>query len=155
MIRHWTDLDRFLGWPDFNRNRKSMETFQRQMNRLFKEWDRPKSWDRLAGWPRTNLYDKGAELIVTAEVPGLSHEDLEVSVHMNVLSLSGERKIDVPEGYSIHRRERSPFKFSRSFALPYKVDPEKTMAQVKDGILTITLAKAPEAQPKQISVQAR
>jgi len=155
MLTRWTDWNRLFGWPDSRRTLTSMENFQRQMARLFEDWDRPSTWEGMTGWPHSNLYDTGTELVVTAEVPGLTHENIDVSVQQNLLTISGERKIDAPEGYTMHRRERSPFKFSRSFSLPYKVDPEQAMAEVKDGILTVKLAKSAEAQPKQITVQAR
>ena len=53
----------------------------------------------------------------------------------------------------VHRQERTPIKFGRTFTLPCKIDPEKSSAVLKDGVLTVTLAKAPEAQPRQISVK--
>ncbi|MCK6588252.1 MAG: Hsp20/alpha crystallin family protein, partial [Polyangiaceae bacterium] len=73
----------------------------------------------------------------------------------DVLTLKGERKSDAPQGYTAHRRERAPIQFARSFSLPCRVDLEKTSAVVKDGLLTVTMAKAPEAQPRQIQVQAK
>ena len=69
--------------------------------------------------------------------------------------MRGERKPDAPQGAFVHRQERAPVKFSRSFALPCKVDPEKSGATLKNGVLTITLAKASEAQPRQIAVKVQ
>jgi len=155
MLTRWTDWNRLFGWPDYRHTLSSLESFRQQMNRLFDDWDRPTTWEGLTGWPRTNLYDSGNQLVVTAELPGVANEDVKVSVQQNVLTISGERKVQVPEGYTVHRRERSPFTFARSFSLPYKVDPELAMAEVKDGILTIKLAKTAESQPKQITVQAK
>jgi HSP20 family protein len=71
-----------------------------------------------------------------------------------VLTLSGARKTAVPEGHSAHRQERPSFEFSRSYALPAKVDADKTHATLKNGVLTITLEKAPEVKPRQITVRA-
>jgi len=101
-----------------------------------------------------NVLDAGANLVVTADVPGLGDKDLEVTFHDNVLTVSGERKAPAPEGYAVHRRERPELQFARSVALPVKIDVEKTSATVKDGVLTITLAKAPEVRPRQIAVRA-
>ena len=108
-----------------------------------------------ATWPRLNLFDTGAELVVEADVPGMTEKDIELTLHDGVLTLAGERKIAAPEGYTPRRQERAGFKFSRSIALPTRVDAEKTIALVKDGVLTITLAKAPEARPRQIAVKAQ
>jgi len=77
-----------------------------------------------------------------------------VSLEDGVLSVSGERKVSAPEGHAVHRRERPALRFARSVSLPVKIDAEKVTATVKDGVLTITLAKAPEARPRQITVRA-
>jgi len=101
-----------------------------------------------------SFHDNGNELYLYAEVPGLSEKDINVSINQDVLTVSGERSVIVPEGYRVHRHERSSVKFSRSFSLPCKVDLEKTTAIVKDGILSVKLTKAPESQPRQIQVRA-
>ena len=67
--------------------------------------------------------------------------------------MTAERKLTAPEGYAPRRQERASFRFSRSVALPVKVDPEKVTAAVKDGVLTVTLSKAEEARPRQIQVK--
>jgi hypothetical protein len=63
-------------------------------------------------------------------------------------------QVKAPEGYSAHRQERPAVRFSRSFALPCRVNPEKATAAVKNGILTVTLEKAADAMPRQIAVKA-
>lgn len=84
---------------------------------------------------------RGSNFVLTADVPGMSDKDLQITLHADSLGISGERKIDAPEGYSIHRQERSGVKFSRSFSLPCKVNAEETSASVRNGVLTITLRK--------------
>jgi HSP20 family protein len=79
---------------------------------------------------------------------------VQISIHQDVLTMSGERKHDAPQGWFVHRQERAPVKFSRSFSLPCKIDPEKSSATLKNGVLAITLAKVTEAQPRQIAVKA-
>lgn len=108
----------------------------------------------VATWPRISVYDTGSALVLHAEVPGLKESDIKIEIAQDVLSLSGERKSDAPEGYAVHRRERAPVKFARSLALPCKVDVEKATATVTDGVLTLMLPKTPEAQPRQITVKA-
>jgi len=154
MLTRWSDFDRILGWPDYRSTLGTMEQFRRQLGRLFEEWETPTGYSA-TGWPRTNLYDAGNELIVTAEVPGMTNKDVEVTVHQNILTLTGKREEHIPEGYSVHRQERMPIQFQRTFSLPTRVDMEKTSAEVKDGILTVHMAKAAEAQPRQITVQAK
>jgi HSP20 family protein len=100
------------------------------------------------------MEDKGAHYEVKSWLPGMSEKDVELKIHQDVLTLAGERKNDAPEGYFTHRQERMPVRFSRSLAFPSKVDPEKATATLTDGILTVTLAKAAEAQPRQISIKS-
>lgn len=140
-------------WNELDRTFSAMDLFRRRVDRLFGAWDGV-AGGHGAAWPKVNVYDTGTALKLTAEVPGLDEKDLQISVNQNVLTLSGERKPDAPEGYSVHRQERAPFRFSRSFTLPDRVNSEKAAALLKHGILTITLEKTPEAQPRQIAVKA-
>jgi len=150
-------------WTEFDRSFSLLDEFQRRMNRLFTElgtgsygeeqW--PGQFWYGGGWPVTNLYDNGNELMIRAEVPGLSDKDIKISGNQDALTISGERKVEVPEGYSVHRQEREGVKFSRCITFPAKVNLEKTTATVRNGVLTITLPKAPESQPRQITVKAR
>jgi HSP20 family protein len=148
MLTRWSDLDRTFSM---------MDELQRRMNRLFNEYDlgRLPAVSRLTTgtWPLVNMYDAGDDLIIKAQVPGMSEKDIQITGNQDVLTLSGQRKVGLPEGYSVHRQERGSVKFSRSFTFPCKVDMEKASATVKDGLLTITLAKAAEAKPRQISVK--
>ncbi len=154
---------------DVDRTFAAMDELRRRMERAFDDYEgRPhqnaprgffEAFDfgpsrTVATWPRISVYDTGAALVLYADVPGLEASDIKIEVAQDVLSLSGERKADAPEGYAVHRRERAPVKFARSLALPCKVDIEKSTATVTDGVLTLTLPKVAEAQPRQISVKA-
>jgi HSP20 family protein len=105
-------------------------------------------------WPRTSVYENENGLTLVADVPGLRESELELSLDKNVLSLSGERKLAVPEKHTVHRQERRGTRFQRQFTLPYKVNAEAMTAELKDGVLTVKLPKAPEAQPRKIAVKA-
>jgi HSP20 family protein len=86
---------------------------------------------------------------VTAELPGMSEKDIEVTFADNTLTISGEKKDEkevTEENY--HRRERSFGSFRRSFALPAEVDEENINASFKDGVMTIDLPKSQSAQKK-------
>jgi len=123
----------------------------RQLDRLFGE---PEAWEPSAGFPRVAFDDQGASYVVRAEVPGLSEKDVELTATASSLTLRGERKVEPPQGYSTHRSERTGYRFARTFELPSKVDSERVEARLENGVLTVTLPKAPESQPKQISVKA-
>jgi HSP20 family protein len=105
--------------------------------------------------PRVNVWDNGTEFVLEAELPGLSEKDVTIRVNHDVLTLEGERKVEVPEGASVHRRERPSLRFARSFTLPTKVDPDKVTATLTNGVLTVTLARAADAQPRQIPVRVQ
>lgn len=91
---------------------------------------------------------------VSVDVPGLSDKDITLDVHNQVLTLSGSRVSDPPEGYSATRRERQSLKFSQSIRLPEDVDAEKVSASIKHGVLTVSLGKRDEVKPRQIKVEA-
>lgn len=105
-------------------------------------------------WPRINLHDDGASLVLTAEVPGMAREDIKLTLTEDVLTLRGERAVKAPEGYTAQRQERMPVSFTRSISLPARINMEGVRANVRDGILTVTLDKAEQAKPRQISVNS-
>jgi HSP20 family protein len=149
----------FSRFGEVSRDFALLDEFRRRMDRVWEEMDSPWSGGAASprassAWPRVNLYDEGSNIVLKADVPGLSEKDVNVTLNESGLSISGERKLTPPEGYSAHRQERASFTFSRSLTLPCKVNPEQTQATVKNGVLTVTLAKAPEAQPRQIAVQS-
>jgi HSP20 family protein len=147
----WADWPNF-GFGDFSPF-SAFEQLRRQVDRAFSDVDRGRSAARF-GLPHISLEDAGDKFVVMAELPGLSEKDVELNVTSNSLSLSGYRQAEAPAGYTVHRKERSDYRFSRSFSLPVKVDPDKAEATMKNGILTIVLPKAPDARPKQIAVKA-
>ena len=104
-------------------------------------------------WPRMSLSDGGDKLFIHAEVPGLSEKDVEVSVEQDLLTISAERHTTPPEGYVALRQERPDYKFVQSFTLPCKVNAEKAVANVQNGILMVAIPKSPEAQPRRIEIR--
>mgnify|MGYP003571931045 FL=1 len=143
MLRRWYDIERDMA---------VMNEMRRRLEGLFGDVE-TRPFTRLSGsWPRANLFDAGSSLVAVLEVPGLKEDDIEVEAHQDALTISGSKQIDVPEGYKVHRHERRPGKFSRSFGLPCKVNLELTKATLEDGLLTVTLEKAAEEQPKKIAV---
>jgi HSP20 family protein len=107
-----------------------------------------------SSWPQVNLGDDGTKLVLTADVPGMSDKDVDVTLQHDAITIRGERIVTEPAGYATLRKERGNRRFARTIALPCKVQPEGSSASVKDGVLTVTLAKAPEAQPRRIQVRA-
>jgi HSP20 family protein len=147
-------------WNDFDRSFGSLDEFRRRLELLYHDsnrWLIPGAFDgqnRATAWPRVNVSDSGSEFVVRALVPGLSEDDVTLTLTQDALTIAGERQITIPEGYSVHRQERGSLRFSRTFTFPTRVDVEHASAEVKNGVLTVRLAKVAEAQPRQITVKA-
>ncbi len=104
--------------------------------------------------PLVDIEENGDQITVRAEVPGLTKDDIKVSVVGNNLALSGERKHECEEnGKTFHRIERTYGKFHRLIALPSDVDNSKVKAQYRDGILTIVLPKAEKDRKREVSIE--
>lgn len=106
--------------------------------------------------PQVDIYDEDKAFELTAELPGISEDDIEMSVKDGVLSLWGEKKYEKSEETeNAQIIERRYGKFSRSFTLPASVDPDKIVARFKDGILSVTLPKLPEKQVKEHKIKIK
>ena len=96
--------------------------------------------------PAVDMYDEGKELVMKADLPGVKKEDIHLDLSENVLTLSGERKMEKTiEKGGMHRYERHYGSFSRSFELPSEVDTGKITASLKEGVLEIRLPKTEKA----------
>jgi HSP20 family protein len=105
--------------------------------------------------PRINLTESASAYVVEAELPGVAKENVKVSVDGNVVTLEAEvkREAEHKEGETFLLTERNIEKFTRSFTLASEVDDQRSVAKLENGILTLTLPKKAELQPKQILVQ--
>jgi len=110
----------------------------------------------LSGWmPAVDLYEDKDNLHLKAELPGMNKNNIEISVHEGVLTISGERKLDEKyEAAEVYRSERALGRFQRTLTLPAQVNAEKVKAHYQDGILTVLLPKAEESKPKHIEIKA-
>jgi HSP20 family protein len=106
----------------------------------------------LSRWnPAVNVYQDKDQFTVVVELPGLKKEEIEISLHDDTLTVSGERKREESSAQEF-LTERLYGNFQRSLTLPTAVDAEKVKAGYKDGLLQVVLPKAEEAKPKQIEV---
>ncbi|HMK36384.1 MAG TPA: Hsp20/alpha crystallin family protein [Desulfomonilaceae bacterium] len=141
-------------WGEFDR-------LQRDMNDLFGALSGTRRgftdtlWSGARLFPLLNVIEADDHFVVSAEIPGMKTDDLEIKIEGDTLSLKGERKpYEIGEDESYHRRERATGTFQRSLTLPTRVDPEGVKATYKDGVLIITLHKEKSALPKQITITA-
>lgn len=110
------------------------------------------------GFPKVNISETEKEIVVTANVPGISSEDISVEVNDNILTLSGQmtkenKEEDKEKKY--YRYERESGSFSRSFSLPAKIDEDKIEAETKNGVLTINLPKLQTEAKKKIQIRVK
>jgi HSP20 family protein len=106
-------------------------------------------------FPTINVWDEGEQLVVEAELPGVTEDALDISVLGSELTIKGERKPETDEGASYHRHERGAGQFSRVVRLPVEVNAERVSATLRDGVLTIRLPKVEAAKPHKIKVESR
>lgn len=132
---------------------QEMYRLQREMNRLF--GDMLSGTTRTASsYPAINVLADEDSAMITAEIPGVNKEDLEINVTGDTLTITGERKPDeLPENTRYHRRERSHGKFDRNIQLPYTIDVNKVKAKFTNGILEIVLPRIEAEKPKKITVK--
>jgi HSP20 family protein len=133
---------------------REFERLQQEMNRLF-DGTRESAFRSAPGYPAMNIWVNDDEAILTAELPGIDPDDLDISIAGETLTLSGEYKPEeLPENAKVHRQERAYGSFTRSFQLPFVVDAGKVEAGYARGILQARLPRAEADKPKKIAVKA-
>lgn len=134
-------------WPVLS----ELSRIERELHRF---WGGASAGTETGVWaPAVDLAEDKDAYTVQAEVPGLTKEAIEVSLHEGVLTIAGERKFEAQEAAENHRVERFHGRFQRTIELPAAVEAGQVKASYKDGVLTVTLPKAEAAKPKQIEVK--
>jgi HSP20 family protein len=106
--------------------------------------------------PAVDILEKDGNLILRAELPGMSEKQIDVKLEGNTLTLKGERKMDNEDKKNNYHRVESFYgAFTRSFRLPDTVDLEKISADYKNGVLTVTIPQKPEVKPREITVSVQ
>jgi HSP20 family protein len=130
------------------------ETLRRELDELFDRFGALSPGLARGAFPACNLYETQDAFVLTAEIPGVAPEELEILLEGSTITLRGERKQPSEEGASVHRSERPAGAFRRAIDLPVPIDGEKVEAVHRCGVLTLRLPKAPEHRPRQIAVKA-
>lgn len=135
---------------------QELEDVSDRLNRLFGVPAQGEASSRTLWTPAVNVAETKEELILSAELPGMNIDDVEIEVENNVLSLRGEKKELKEEGddKKYHLWERCYGTFERSFTLPRTVKTDQITAHFKDGILHVQMPKAPEAKSRKISIKS-
>jgi HSP20 family protein len=132
-----------------------LQQLQREMDDAFGVWAGPANIRAVAqgAWPAINVGTTAKQVDVYLFAAGLDPDKLDISIQNNTLSISGERKIEVPEAENYYLQERFNGEFRRVLTLPTDVDPNKVDANYKNGVLHITVQRSEASQPKQIKVK--
>jgi HSP20 family protein len=136
----------------------NLQSFQHEMNRMFNQFfpggNGEEAGSGLSTWtPPVDIYERDDGLVIKAELPGVSKDDVSIDVHQNTLILRGQRKHEADvKDEQYHRVERTYGTFQRSFVLPTMVDQEKVQATFKNGVLELHLPKLESAKPRRIAI---
>jgi HSP20 family protein len=140
-------------WDPF----EGISSLRREINRLLEDFlEGGISWSKSEGplEPAVEVCDTSEAVVVRIQVPGVQREDLRLTVSGDTLTVQGEtRATQGAEQYTLHRQEFRYGTFSRSIALPATVRADGTTAQLKDGILTVTLPKSAQGHAQEIPIQ--
>jgi HSP20 family protein len=137
---------------------RDLRTLQDEVNRLFSNnmtrfFGDDEAMARGAWSPSVDIFENKDQIVLEAELPGMSREDFDLSIENNVLTLRGERRFEKKdEGDNFHRVERSYGAFTRSFTLPQTISAEGANAEYKNGVLRVTLPKREEVKARRIEI---
>lgn len=134
---------------------REMERLQREVNRLFADSVALSGGRTAPSYPAMNIWSNEEGAVVTAELPGVNPDDIDISVVDETLTITGQRNPhELKEDEKYHRRERRFGKFSRTFQLPFKVEADKVEALFEKGVLHLSLPRAEVDKPKKIAVKS-
>ena len=104
------------------------------------------------GYPPLNVFRKGDDLVLIAELPGIRKSDLQIQVKGNTVRITGRKAIEYGDNAALHRRERSAGGFDRAISLPVELDADNVKAEYRDGILALYLPRAERDKPRTIQI---
>lgn len=143
----YTPQSNFTSWPDVG-------LFSNRLSRILGD-----AWDATGpagAWiPAVDVEEAADELLLTAELPGMLEEDINIDIETNILTIRGEKREareEADEGHRYHVRERRHGSFHRAFTLPWSVEADAIGAEFEGGVLTVRLPKAPEAKSRAIEI---
>jgi HSP20 family protein len=103
-------------------------------------------------YPPLNIFRKGDDIVVVAEVPGIKKSDLDIKIMGRTIRIAGRKIVEYGDKAALHRRERLAGDFDRAFTVPVEIEADKIKAECRDGILALYLPRAERDRPKTIAV---
>lgn len=136
------------------RNEHPFGNLHRSISRIFDDRLFPAVATDAAEWaPRVDIFDEENSYVLKADLPGVDAKDIEITLDKNVLTIKGERQTEeASESLGVTRRERFTGAFVRKFTLPDTADGQNISATNSNGVLTLTIAKRVESQPRRIEI---
>lgn len=132
---------------------EALFSFQRALeNRLSSDW----LGNATAGtgsYPPVNLFQRGDDLVVIIELPGVNRDDLNIQAKDNRIRIAGRKDVNYPEQASAHRRERLSGEFDRTVSLPIQIDPDGIKAEYSDGLLALSIPRAERDKPRTVQIR--
>lgn len=142
----------FPSWT-YNDPFADMRHLQGAMNRMF-EGSRPRARGRTGTYPAVNFWAGQDSVVMTTDLPGLTEQDIDLSVKDTLLTLRGTMpEAEAGEDAVWHRRERPAGAFLRSIELPFRIDPDRIEARFENGVLTVELQRPEADKPKRIQIK--
>jgi HSP20 family protein len=127
--------------------------FDSVLDNLF-DWSANPTASDCCDWtPRVDVVEEKDKYVAQVDLPGLKKDDIEVTMENDVLTISGERKLEKTDDDTVHRRERFSGKFTRSMSFPGDVDAEKIEAGFTDGVLRLTIPKSEVSKARAIEIK--
>lgn len=133
---------------------RELERVRQEMDRIFDNYGQGNRLAVAPSFPAMNVWHNEEGVVITAELPGVNPEEIDISVVGDTLTLTGSRQgEEAVEDVKYHRRERGYGKFTRTFQLPFAVEADQVGATFEKGILQILLPRAEAEKPRKISVK--
>ncbi len=152
-------MKNLVRWPNYQDSFLGLSRLQRDIDRMFDDFLSPgRMWLQETDLtptfnPACDVQETDSHYVVSFDVPGISKDNLKIEVVDGMLTVSGEKRTEKAQGKAAsHLLERSYGQFKRTFSLPSHIDAEKIEANYEDGVLTISLAKAESAKPREIKI---
>jgi HSP20 family protein len=143
-------------WPENWSPFFDVEKTLNEMDRIFSAVGRPLNLRSVprGTFPAVNVYDRGNQTVLVAEMPGVRSEDVELTVVGDSITLQGRREEQPNENEQYYRRERPMGAFARTVTLPAAVNPEKVKAEYHDGVLRVSMEKAEQAKSRKVEIKS-
>lgn len=139
-------------YTSFDDTMRALNALQQSMDRSMRgDWFGSRTASR-GSRPAINVFEKGDDIVVLAEVPGAGKDDFAIQVQNDTIRISGKRKLERDGKASAHRLERRSFDFDRSLTLPFNVDEDAVQASYRDGVLAILLPRSAAHKARTVAV---